>query len=231
MSELLKWDQAGEHYYETGVDRMVLFPRNDKGVYENGVAWSGITAINESPSGAESTKIFADNQKYLDLTSAEDYGATIQAYTYPDEFAECDGSAEVASGLTIGQQNRKSFGFAYRTKIGNDAAGADFGYTLHLVYGAKAAPSEKSHNTVNDSPEATSLSWTITTTPTPVTGYKATAHLEVNSTKLDEKGKTALAWLESQIYGTAGENEETSVPAKLPTPDEIISHFKGSAMG
>ena len=214
MSALV-WDQTTQKLYETGVDRGVLYPVSNN-AYGTGVAWNGLTAVNESPSGAEPSDIYADNTKYLTLRSAETFGATIEAYTYPDEFAECDGSAQVATGVTIGQQPRKSFGLCYRTLIGNDTDGQDHGYKLHLIYGCTASPSEKSYQTVNDSPEAITFSWEVSTTPVNVEGHKPTAQLIVDSTKVD---KAKLATLEAQLYG--GENAEP----KLPTPAEVIAIF------
>lgn len=214
MSALV-WDQTTQKLYETGVDRGVLYPVSNN-AYGTGVAWNGLTAVNESPSGAEPSDIYADNTKYLTLRSAETFGATIEAYTYPDEFAECDGSAQVAAGVTIGQQPRKSFGLCYRTLVGNDTDGQDHGYKLHLIYGCTASPSEKSYQTVNDSPEAITFSWEVSTTPVNVEGHKPTAQLIVDSTKVD---KAKLATLEAQLYG--GENAEP----KLPTPAEVIAIF------
>ena len=173
----MKWDQIGERLFETGLDHGVLFPMGNNGKYAKGVPWNGLSAVNETPSGGEPNAVWADNIKYLNLMSAEDFGATVEAYTYPPEFEECDGSAEVAPGVTIGQQNRKMFGLSYRTLIGNDVVGQNYGYKLHLVYGAQASPSEKNRQTVNDSPEATAMSWSMTTTPVNVPGYKATAHM------------------------------------------------------
>lgn len=214
MSALV-WDQSSERLYETGVDRGVIYPVTNN-AYGTGVAWNGLTAVNESPSGAEPSDIYADNTKYLTLRSAETFGATIEAYTYPDEFAECDGSAQVATGVTIGQQPRKSFGLCYRTLVGNDTDGQDHGYKLHLIYGCTASPSEKSYQTVNDSPEAITFSWEVSTTPVNVEGHKPTAQLIVDSTKVDA---AKLATLEAQLYG--GESAEP----KLPTPAEVIAIF------
>lgn len=211
MSKLI-WDQIGERTYETGVDHAVLFP-SVNGTYPKGVAWSGITNITESPSGAEPNPFYADNIKYLNLMSAEDFSASIGAYTYPTEFEECDGSAEVAPGVLIGQQTRKVFGLSYRSKIGNDTDGQDHGYKLHLVYNALAAPSERSHQTVNESPEPTELSWEVSTTPVEVPGYKPTAHFTIDSTRTDAR---KLKMLEDIIYGT-----EKTEP-RMPMPAEII---------
>lgn len=213
----LKWDQTGERLYETGCDRGVLFPVATGGTYGSGVAWNGLSSVNQSPSGAEATAVYADNIKYLDLMSAETFGATVEAYTYPDEFAECDGSATIAQGVTAGQQTRKMFGLSYRTLIGNDTEGTDHGYKIHLVYGAKAAPSERSYSTVNDSPEAATLSWELTTTPVDVPGFKPTAHLEIDSTKADP---TKLEALEKILYGS---DEEPETQPRLPLPEEVIT--------
>lgn len=221
----LSWDDTGKRLYETGVQKGVLYPMGDNGAYAKGVAWNGLTAVTESPSGAEATPLYADDIKYLELTSAEEFGATVEAYTYPDEFAECDGSAEVATGVKIGQQPRKVFGLCYRTTLGNDVKGNDYGYKLHIVYGAKAAPSEKAYATINDSPEAITFSWSVTTTPVSVSGFKPTAHIEIDSTKADP---AKLAALEAILYGkdptTSGGND--GVDPKLPLPDEVISTLK-----
>ena len=207
----LTWDASGERLYETGVKQGVLYVM-ESNVYGNGVAWNGLTAITESPSGAESTPLYADDIKYLDLRSTEEFGATIEAYTYPDEFAACDGSASIADGVSIGQQARKMFGLCYRTTVGNDTDGTDHGYKLHLIYGATASPSEKAYETINDSPEAITFSWEITTTPVSVTGFKPTASITIDSTKADP---TCLSALEAKLYG--GENSEPT----LPLPDEV----------
>ncbi len=209
----LKWDEVGERLYETGVRMGVLYPMSSTGTYPAGYAWNGLTGITENPSGAESTPIYADDTKYVTLTSVEEFGATIEAYTYPDEFEECDGSASVGTGVTIGQQKRTTFGLAYRTALGNDIFGEDYGYKIHLIYGAKASPSGKNYQTINESPEAITLSWEITTTPVAVTGFKPTASLTIDSTKVSEEN---LAALEAILYGT----EESE--ARLPLPDEII---------
>lgn len=215
------WDATGERFYETGVDHGVLYPIQTGGVYTKGVAWNGLTSVSESPSGAESTAIYADNIKYLNLLSAEEFGATIEAYTYPDEFAECDGSATPTAGVTLGQQSRKVFGLCYRTMIGNDVDGQEHGYKLHLIYGCQASPSEKGYQTINDSPEAITFSWEITTTPVNVTGYKPTACLTIDSTKVDS---TKLAALEEVLYGKdgTGDPETGGTDPKLPLPDEVI---------
>lgn len=206
------WDQEGKRLYETGVEKCALYPRDTTGAYPKGVAWNGITTVTESPSGAEATPIYADNNKYLNLFSTEELGLTIGAYTYPDEFAECDGSASIVEGVYAGQQRRTSFGLAYKTLLGNDVAGTDHGYRLHLVYGCTASPSEKGFSTVNDSPEAISFSWSVTTTPVEVTGLKPTALLTIDSTKVE---KTKLKALEDVLYGT-----ESSTP-RLPLPNEV----------
>lgn len=207
----LVWDETAARMYETGVSNGVLYIPTS-GVYSKGVVWDGLTAVTESPSGAEETPLYADNIKYQSLRSVEEFGATIEAYMYPDEFAECDGSAELVKGVTIGQQKRKVFGLCYKTILGNDVDGNDFGYKLHLVYGCTAAPSEKAYATVNDSPEAITFSWEVKTTPVPVTGFKPTAALTINSTTVN---KTKLAALEAVLYG--GESTEP----KLPLPDEV----------
>ena len=210
MSKLV-WDQTGERYYETGVKMGVLYPQS-AGAYPKGVAWNGLTAVTESPSGAEASPLYADDIKYLNLMSTEELGATIEAYTYPDEFAECDGSASIATGVFIGQQKRNTFGLCYRTVIGNDIESNDYGYKLHIIYGCLAAPSERAYATVNDSPEAITFSWEITTTPVNVTGAKPTASITIDSTKADA---AKLAALEAILYGS--EDQE----ARLPLPDEI----------
>nr|DAO17696.1 MAG TPA: tail tube protein [Caudoviricetes sp.] len=216
----LKWDQIGERLYETGVDKVVLFPMESTGQYGDGVAWNGITAVNESPSGAEPTALYANNGKYLNLISNEDFAATIEAYTYPDEFEECDGSKEIAPGVVIGQQKRKVFGLAYRTLLGNDVDGYDHGYKLHLVYGCLAAPSENNHSTVNDSPEAGTMSWSVSTTPVEVADAKPTATVTIDSTKAD---KAKLKKLEDMLYGTE------QAESKLPLPAEVITLMKDAA--
>ena len=216
----LKWDQTSERLYETGVDRGVLFPVDDKGAYGAGAAWNGLTAVNETPSGAEASPFYADNIKYLELMSVEEFGAGIEAYMYPDEFKPCIGEVELAPGVYATQQTRRAFGMSYRTLIGNDVVGTDYGYKIHLVYGARASVSEKNNATINESPEPMTMSWDITTTPVSVTGAKPTAHLVINSTKVD---KDKLAALETMLYGT-GETE-----AKLPMPDEVAAMFKTAA--
>lgn len=211
----ITWDQTGTRYFETGVDHGVLYvAKADGSGYETGVAWNGLTTVTESPSGAETSASYADNMKYLNLTSAEDFGATIEAYTYPNEFELCDGTADVATGVTIGQQSRRKFAFSYRTRKGNDVVGDSYGYVLHIIYGAQAQPSEKAYATVNDSPEAISFSWEISTTPVNVTGYNPTALIKIDSTKTDP---TKLKSLEDKLYGTVSE-EPT-----LLLPDEIIA--------
>lgn len=217
----LTWDQVGDRFYETGVDHGVLYLPDAAGVYNKGYAWNGLTTVTESPSGAESNPQYADNIKYLNLISAEQFGATIEAYTYPDEFAECDGTAAPAVGVAVGQQGRKQFGLCYRSKLGNDVDGADHGYKLHLVYGCQAAPSEKAYATINDSPEAITFSWDITTTPVPFSDVanddlKPTALIVIDSTKVDPAN---LASLEDLLYGSG------AIEAALPTPDAVIALF------
>lgn len=219
MSKLV-WDQTGEHYYETGVKQGVLYPQAAGGTYPKGVAWNGLTAVTESPSGAEATALYADDIKYLNLISAEEFGATIEAYTYPDEFAQCDGSAALATGVSIGQQSRKAFGLCYRTTLGNDVDGNDFGYKLHIIYNALAAPSEKAYATINDSPEAITFSWEVTTTPVNVAGFKPTASITIDSTKANAE---KLAALEKILYGDA------QTEARLPLPDEIATLMSETA--
>ena len=210
----LTWDNAGERIFETGVKQGVLYPIQSDGKYTKGVAWNGLTAVTESPSGAEATALYADDIKYLNLLSNEEFGATIEAYTYPDEFAECDGSAELATGVMIGQQKRKIFGLCYRTTIGNDVEGNDYGYKLHLVYGCLAAPSEKGYSTINDNPDAITFSWEVSTTPVNVEGFKPTSQITIDSTKAEP---TKLAALEAVLYGS------TETEAKLPLPDEVAT--------
>lgn len=217
----LVWDKVGERVYETGVDHGVLYLRNQVGAYDKGVAWNGLTAVTESPSGAENSPQYADNIKYLNLTSAEEFGGTIEAFTYPDEFAVCDGTAAPAVGVYVGQQPRKTFGLSYRTLKGNDLEGTDHGYKLHLVYGALAAPSEKAYATVNDSPEAITLSWEFSTTAVEVPGHKPSATITIDSTKVSSDG---LAQLEQILYGTE------TLEARLPLPEEVIEIF-GTAAG
>lgn len=210
----LTWDNTGERIFETGVKQGVLYPIQSDGKYTKGVAWNGLTAVTESPSGAEATALYADDIKYLNLLSNEEFGATIEAYTYPDEFAECDGSAELAPGVMIGQQKRKIFGLCYRTTIGNDVEGNDYGYKLHLVYGCLAAPSEKGYSTINDNPDAITFSWEVSTTPVNVAGFKPTSQITIDSTKVDP---AKLAALETVLYGAE------AAEAKLPLPDEVAT--------
>lgn len=219
MSKLV-WDETGKRTYETGVSKGVLYPQS-AGAYPKGVAWNGLTAVTESPSGAEATPLYADNIKYLNLMSAEEFGATVEAYTYPDEFAACNGEASLVEGVSIGQQTRTAFGMAYQTKVGNDVD-ADAGYKIHLIYGALAAPSEKAYATVNDSPEAITFSWELTTTPVEVDGFKPTATLVIDSTKVDAD---KLAALEEVLYGTA------DVEARLPLPNEVLTLVNGTVEG
>ena len=208
---VLTWDQTGEKLYETGVQKGVLYPM-DGAVYGKGVAWNGLTAVNETPSGAESTKLYADDIKYLDIRSAEEFGATIEAYSSPDEFDACDGTAELADGVNIGQQNRKGFGFCYRSTIGNDTEYNNYGYKLHIIYGLTASPSERSYSTVNDSPEAATLSWEVSSTPVSVAGFKPTSIVTINSKKINPE---ALKEIEDALYGTQ------EAEPKILLPDEI----------
>ena len=216
MSKLV-WDQTGERRYETGVKKGVLYVQDSRGAYSDGVAWNGLTAVTESPSGAEATALYADDTKYLNLYSTEEFGATIEAYTYPKEWEACDGSADIATGVTIGQQKRSAFGLCYRTALGNDVEGSDFGYKLHLIYGGMASPSEKAYSTINDSPEAITFSWEVTTTPVAVKGFKPTSCLTIDSTKANAE---KLAALEAILYGS--EDSE----ARLPLPDEVATLMK-----
>ena len=210
----LVWDEIGKRLYELGVKRPVLYKQNTEGKYVDGVAWNGFTSVNQNPSGAESTPLFANDSKYLSLTSSEEFGATIEAYTYPTEFAECDGSAELIKGVRVGQQSRKPFGLSYVTTLGNDLLKEEYGYVIHLVYGCMAAPSSRQYETINKDPEAMKLSWELTTTPVAVEGKRPTAHLEIVSTDL---GKDKLKKLEDILYGTESE------AARMPLPDEIKS--------
>jgi hypothetical protein len=219
MSKIV-WAESGKRFYETGVNNGVLYPMHTDGTYPNGIAWNGLTGVTESPSGAEATALYADDIKYLNLVSAEEFGATVEAYTYPDEFAECDGSKALAAGVMIGQQSRKQFGMAYKTTLGNDVDGNSHGYKLHLIYGALAAPSEKGYQTINDSPEAITFSWGIKTTPTVVTGNKPTASVVIDSTKADA---TILTALELILFGAPGVNP------RLPSPNEIATLFASAA--
>ena len=215
----IKWDETGKRLYETGVEQGVLYVQDETGNYPKGVPWNGLISVTESPSGAEATPLYANDTKYVELTSNEEFGATIEAYTYPDEFEACDGSGELAKGVSIGQQPRKPFGLCYKTIIGNDVKNNDHGYKLHLIYGAKAAPSEKAYSTINDSPEAITFSWEITTTPVNVSGFRPTAHLEIDSTAVD---KEKLTQLEAMLYGAE------STEAKLLFPDEVAQLFKAA---
>ena len=219
MSKLI-WDKLGERFFETGVNKGVLYPQDASGAYPKGIAWNGLTAVTESPSGAEATPLYADNIKYLNLMSAEEFGATVEAYTYPDEFAACNGEVALTEGVMIGQQKRSAFGMSYQTKVGNDVD-SELGYKIHLIYGALAAPSEKAYATVNDSPEAITFSWELTTTPVEVEGFKPTATLVVDSTKVAPE---KLAALEAVLYGS--ESEE----ARLPLPSEVLT-LVGQAAG
>ena len=215
----LVWDESGKRLYETGVEKGVLYVQGESGTYDKGVAWNGLTAVTESPSGAEPTALYADDIKYLELFSAEEFGATIEAYTYPAEFEACDGSASLGTGVTIGQQDRKAFGLCYRTVVGNDVKGNEHGYKIHLVYGAKAKPSEKAYATVNDSPEAVTFSWEVTTTPVNVAGFKPTASVTIDSTKVEP---LKLKAIEDKLYGT--QDQEPT----LPLPDEIKQIITGA---
>lgn len=210
----LVWDQTGQKFFETGVDHGVLFVSDRQGGYQPGVVWNGLTSVAENPSGAEANPVYADNIKYLNIISAEEFGATIEAYTYPDEFMECDGSAEVVSGVNIGQQARKTFALCYRTRIGNDVAGDNLGYKIHIIYNCQAAPSGKTYSTVNESPEAITFSWELSTTPVPVEGYRPTATVVIDSTKVSAE---ALAAVEAVLYG----NEEED--AQLPSIENLLS--------
>ena len=219
----LKWDQTGERYYETGVDQGVLYRLDQTGAYTQGVAWNGLTAVNENPTGAEPNPLYADNIKYLNLMSNEEFEASIEAYTYPDEFAECDGSAEIIDGMYAGQQTRKTFGLSYRTKIGNDVDGQDLGYKIHLIYGCLASPSQKGYETINNDPNAITFSWDIQTTPVELDGYKPTATLIFDSRKFSEEFMTQLKGI---LYGTDG---ESGTNARLPLPNEIVDLFNGES--
>lgn len=231
----LKWDETGKRFYETGVKNGVLYVQASDGSYPQGVVWNGLTSVNETPSGAESNPQYADDIKYLDLYSKEEFGATIEAFTYPDEFAVCDGSAEIVPGVMIGQQARKAFGLSYVTTVGNDISGTDYGYKIHIIYGAKASPSERSYQTINDSPEAITFSWEVTTTPPTIEGYKPTALITIDSTKVDA---TDLKTLEDILYGTdaveavaahddvpAVEAQEATAP-HLPLPEDVFAIFQ-----
>lgn len=230
MSKLV-WDKTGERLYETGIEKGVLYPFKE-GAYSGGVVWNGLTSVSESPSGGEPTALYADDIKYLELMSTEEFGATIEAYMYPDEFMPCDGSAEISKGVVIGQQKRSTFGLSYVTRIGNDTDGSDYGYKIHLIYGAKAKPSEKAYESINDSPDATTLSWEISTTPVEVSakGFKPTASVTIDSTKVkaDE-----LAALEAILYGTDAGSSGTpaATEPRLPLPDELATIFESQAEG
>lgn len=215
---MLEWDKTGKHFYETGVSKGVLYKQNADGEYVNGVVWNGLTAVTEQPSGAEATPLYADNIKYLNLFSAEEFSATIEAYMYPDEFALCNGEDELATGVTIGQQNRETFGMSYQTKIGNDVKGQDLGYKIHLIYGAKASPSEKAYQTINDNPEAITFSFELTTTPVAVSGFKPTANLTVDSTKVTA---ASLKQLEAILYGVDAPEFDTAKTYEL---GDYVSH-------
>lgn len=221
---VLEWDKTGERYWENGVDHGVLYVQKDDGTYDEGVVWNGLTGVTESPDGAEPTDLWADNIKYASLRSAETFGATIEAYTYPAEFAECDGSAEPVPGLRLGQQKRKPFGFVFRTNVGNDTASeADDGYKIHIIYNATASPSERAYETVNDSPDAITFSWEITTTPVVVTGYKPVSTITIDSSKFTETAaKAKLTKLEGKLFGT--DNTE----AELPDPATVIGILDGT---
>lgn len=237
MSKLL-WDQTGDRVYETGVDKVVLFTeketvKNSLKAFKKGTAWNGITGVTESPSGADANDIYADNIKYATLRAAETFGATVEAYTYPDDFGECDGSAEPVTGVRIGQQSRKPFGLAYRTDVGDDTDSSvdpDTNYKLHLIWNATASPSEKAYSTINESPEAITFSWELSTTPLAVPGYKPTASMVIDTTKLTEEGKTRLALLEDILYGTDGEGQAEGTEPYLPTPAAVINLMKTGSL-
>lgn len=216
MARLI-WDEVGQRFFETGVKNGVLYVQDNDGSYKNGVVWNGLTAVTESPSGAEETPLYADDVKYLTLRSAEEFGATVEAYTYPEEFEQCDGSASIANGVTIGQQARRAFGLCYRTSVGNDIQGQNFSYKLHLIYGCTVAPSEKSYSTINDNPEAITFSWELSTVPVPVDGFSPTASLVIDASKVDE-GK--MQQLEDALFG------DESNEAKLLLPNEIMEMLK-----
>lgn len=229
----LVWDQVGEHLYETGVDRAVLY-KFDKttNAYGKGVAWNGLTGVTESPSGAEANAFYADNIKYLNIFSAEQFGATITAYTYPDEFESCNGYAEITDGVVIGQQKRDTFAFAYRTLIGSDTEGNDKGYKIKLVYGCTASPSEQAHSTVNDSPSPVEMSWTISTTPIQVAGFKPTATIDIDSTKFTtEEAKAKLKAFESYLYGTDPDGTTAGTDAQMPLPEKVLELLGSAAQG
>lgn len=216
MAKLI-FNNVGERLFETGVKNGVLYVMGDDGAYENGVVWNGLTAVTETPSGAETTPLYADDVKYVVIYAAEEFGATVEAYTYPEEFEQCDGSAAISEGITIGQQTRKSFGMCYKTSVGNDVQGQDYGYKIHIIYGAKAAPSEKSYSTINDSPEAVTFSWELSTVPVPVEGHNPTATMVIDSTRVPAE---KMALIEAKLYGS--EDAE----ATLPLPNEILALIK-----
>lgn len=218
----LVFNNVGERLFETGVKNGVLYVMGDEGTYENGVVWNGLTAVTESPSGAETTPLYADDVKYVVIYAAEEFGATVEAYTYPEEFEQCDGSAAISEGITIGQQTRKSFGMCYKTSVGNDVQGQDYGYKIHIIYGAKAAPSEKSYSTINDSPEAVTFSWELSTVPVPVEGHNPTATMVIDSTRVPAE---KMALIEAKLYGS----EESD--ATLPLPNEILALIKQFIFG
>lgn len=222
------WNETGERFYETGIRHGVLYPRDAKGLYPLGVPWNGLISVTESPTGAEPTPLYADDIKYLVLMSAEEFGATIEAFTYPDEFTRCDGSAELAPGVYIGQQSRQAFGMAFRTVLGNDVDLNEHGYKLHLFYAAQASPSEKAYQTINDSPEATTFSWDVSTTPVNVPGFQPTSSITIDSTKVEP---AKLKAFEDILYGTDGELEGEGIPARLPLPSEIYSLLGVEAAG
>ena len=221
MAKLI-FNNVGERLFETGVKNGVLYVMGDDGAYENGVVWNGLTAVTESPSGAETTPLYADDVKYVVIYAAEEFGATVEAYTYPVEFEQCDGSAAISEGITIGQQTRKSFGMCYKTSVGNDVQGQDYGYKIHIIYGAKAAPSEKSYSTINDSPEAVTFSWELSTVPVPVEGHNPTATMVIDSTRVPAE---KMALIEAKLYGS----EEAE--ATLPLPNEILELIKQFIFG
>ena len=222
-----KWDEIGERYYEAGADRGVVYPIQSDGLYTKGAPWNGLIGVNESPSGAEAKALWANNHKYLTLISAEEYGGTIKAYTYPDEFAECDGTAQPVKGVKLGQQKRKPFGFCYRTLLGNDTENEKHGYVLHLVYGAQASPTDKEHNTLDDDPDAIEMSWEFSTTPVNVTGFDPVASMEIDSTTVDAE---KLAALEDILYGKDPNTEDAAdgTEPRLPLPDEVIELLKAA---
>lgn len=230
MPKALVWDEIGNRTYETGVDHGAIYFLNDEKKYDNGVAWSGLSSVAEKPSGAEATAIYADNIKYLNMYSNEDFAATIEAYTYPDEFAVCDGSVSLTAGVIAGQQARKAFGLSYRTRIGNDVDGDAYGYKLHLVYGCRVSPSEKNYSTVNDSPEAITFSWELSTTPVNVkigdTEYRPTSLITIDSTKFTtEQAKAKLAAFEKILWGS------TEADARMPLPDEVVTLLGAESLG